>query len=140
MDWEQHLADEGYRITAPRRAMIHVLQQTTTPLSPQEILQQAQSLHRSLGLVTVYRMLNLLVEEHLVRRVHREAGCHGYLPASPGHHHAVICIHCGKAEEFSGDNDMDGLVARVEAKTGYYVQDHLLQLSGLCPRCRGDSG
>lgn len=134
--WEECLIRKGYRITNPRRAVIEILQHTTTPLAPQELLEQARVVHPPLGLVTVYRMLNLLVDMKLVRRVHHEGGCHGYLPASPGHHHAVICQHCGKAAEFAGDDDLGELITRVQAWTGYQIDDHLLQLSGICPTCQ----
>lgn len=134
--WEQRLSEDGYRITASRRAVIEVLQHTEAPLSPQDILEHARATHPPLGLVTVYRMLNLLVDMKLVRRVHFEGGCHGYLPASPGHHHAVVCQACGRAVEFSGDSDLDTLVARVEAHTGFRIDDHLLQLFGVCPTCQ----
>ena len=136
MEWEQRLADSGRRITAPRRAVIQVLMDADAPLSPQEVLKLAQAVHRSLGLVTVYRTLNLLAELDLVRRAHREDGCHGYLLASPGHRHALICQACGRAVEFRGEDDIHTLVERVEAGTGYRVNDHLLQLFGLCPDCQ----
>ncbi len=136
MKWKDRLAAEGYRLTAPRRAVLQVLQQTETPLSPQEILAQAHKAHPQLGLVTVYRLLNLLTGLNLLRRVHRKDGCHGYLPASLGHHHALICQTCGRAVEFAGEADLESLISRVEMGTGYRVEDHLLQLFGLCPGCQ----
>lgn len=139
-DWEQRLADVGCRITAPRRAVIQVLMQADVPLSPQEILDQARVMHGKLGLVTVYRTMNLLAELGLVRRIHRENGCHGYLPASPGHRHALICRSCGRAMEFPGRDDLHTLIERVEAGTGYQVDDYLLQLFGLCPNCQEPGG
>ena len=135
--WEQCLADAGCRITAPRRAVMQVLQKASVPLSPREILEQGKRVYRRLGLVTVYRTVNLLAELNLVRRVHREDGCHGYLLASPGHRHALICQCCGRAVEFPGEDDLHALIERVEAGTGYRVNDHLLQLLGLCPDCQG---
>ena len=135
-DWEILLARSGCRITAPRRAVIQVLETAITPLQPQEILDAARLIHENLGLVTVYRTLNLLTELNLVRRVHRDDGCHGYFRASPGHHHAVICERCGAAVEFAGDDDLDRLVARVQSGTGYRIDDHLLQLYGICPDCQ----
>lgn len=135
-DWEELLVKFGCRLTAPRRAVIQVLLEAVTPLQPQEILEAAQIVHANIGLVTVYRTLNLLTAMNLVRRVHREDGCHGYLRASPGHHHAVICAKCGAATEFSGEDDLGRLVARVQTRTGFRVDDHLLQLYGVCPNCR----
>jgi len=136
MEWEQCLADAGCRITASRRAVVQVLQEARAPLLPQEILEQGQRIHRKLGLVTVYRTLALLTQFDLVRRVHRENGCHGYVMASPGHRHHVVCQRCGSAVEFPGEDDIHVLIERVEAGTGYRVEDHLLQLFGLCPDCQ----
>jgi Fur family ferric uptake transcriptional regulator len=136
MDWEQQLAGKGCRITAPRRTVVQVLQGTSAPLSPQEILEQGQRIHPRLGLVTVYRTLTLLTESDLVRRVHREDGCHGYVLASPGHQHHVICQRCGGTAEFPGEDDIHALIERVETGTGYRVNDHLLQLFGVCPNCQ----
>jgi Fur family ferric uptake transcriptional regulator len=136
MEWEQRLVNAGCRITASRRAVVQVLQEARAPLPPQEILEQGKRIHRKLGLVTVYRTLALLTESDLVRRVHREDGCHGYVMASPGHRHHVICRRCGSAVEFPGEDDIHALIERVEAGTGYRVEDHLLQLFGLCPDCQ----
>lgn len=135
-EWEQRLAAGGCRITTPRRAVVQVLQEACAPLLPRQIVEQGQRIHRSLGSVTVYRTLALLAEFNLVRRVHREDGCHGYVLASPGHRHALICQDCGRAVEFAGEEGMHALVERVEAGTGYRVDDHLLQLFGLCPACQ----
>ena len=116
--------------------MVAALGNTAIPLSPQEIWELAEADHPGLGLVTVYRTLVLLEDLGLVRRVHRADGCHAYLPASPGHSHAVICSGCGRATEFSGGDDVRPLIKRVEAATGFTVNSHLLQLSGLCPDCQ----
>jgi Fe2+ or Zn2+ uptake regulation protein len=136
VEWEHCLADAGCRITAPRRAVMQVLQQAPAPLLPQEILELGQQIHQNLGLVTVYRTLALLAELNLVRRVHGDNGCHGYVLASPGHRHALICQSCNRAVEFPGEDDIHALIDRVEAETSFQVDDHLLQLFGLCPACK----
>lgn len=136
MEWEQLLVQAGFRVTTSRRAVIQVLRAASVPLTPQEILEHGRRFHRSLGLVTIYRTLALLAELGLVQRVHRQDGCHGYVVASPGHRHHIICRQCGRAAEFPGGDDICTLVERVESETGYRVDDHLLQLAGLCPACR----
>jgi len=139
-EWESRLVAAGCRITSPRQAVMSALMGASAPLSPQEILVRARAAHRRLGLVTVYRTLNLLSELDLVRRIHRSDGCHGYLPASPGHRHALICQSCERSVEFPGEDDIHNLIERVEARTGYEVADHLLQLLGLCPDCQARRG
>jgi Fur family ferric uptake transcriptional regulator len=136
MNWENELAAQGFRITAARRAVMGVLLAAPAPLSPQEICQQGREACRRLGLVTVYRTLALLEDHGWVRRVHREDHCHAYVSCSPGHSHAMVCRECGRTTEFPGAEDLRTLIARVEATTGYRVDDHLLQLSGLCPECQ----
>jgi len=136
MDWEGRLSSEGLRVTAPRRVVMDVLSGAREPLAPHEIWEQGRRVHRTLGLVTVYRTLSLLERFSWVRRVHRADGCHGYLLCSAGHAHAIICRDCGQAAEFPGTDDLGGLIADVEASTGYRVDSHLLQLSGQCAQCR----
>ena len=135
-NWEKCLAEAGCRVTASRRAVAQVLLDTSSPLSPQKMFERGTLIHPKLGLVTVYRTLALLESLGLVRRIHRDNGCHAYLPSSPGHRHALICRSCGKAVEFPGGDDLKALARRVEATTGFQVDDHLLQLAGLCPGCQ----
>lgn len=136
MSWEERLNRAGWRVTMPRRVVLRVLQQARRPLSPQEIHARGRWMHPSLGLVSVYRALEVLEQAGLVRRVHQEARCDGYILASPGHHHVLICRRCGRAVEFPGAEDLSGLIAQVEQRTGFRVEDHLLQLIGLCAPCR----
>ena len=130
------LSQSGYRVTGPRKAVAAVLSGTDVPLSVPEILALGQSVHGGLGLVTVYRTLELYESLGLVRRVHLREGCHGFLATTPGHRHMILCQQCGRSVEFVGRDDLDHLVANLEQSTGYRVDDHLLQLFGVCPACR----
>ncbi len=140
LQWEALLSRAGCRITEPRRVVMRVLEQAQRPLTPQEILERGKLLHPNLGLVTVYRTLELFESLDLVCLVHREGGCHGYLLSAPGHRHVLMCDSCGRAVEFPGQDDLAQLIDRVQQHTGYAVGDHLLQLFGLCPECQEASG
>ncbi|MGC9520863.1 MAG: Fur family transcriptional regulator [Anaerolineae bacterium] len=98
-------------------------------------VRRSVGLHGRLGLVTVYRTLEVFEELGLARRVHLDEGCHVYVMSTPGHRHTLVCERCGRTLEFSGQDDLDELVARVEARTGFRVHEHLLQLLGVCPEC-----
>ncbi|MCD6344417.1 MAG: transcriptional repressor [Anaerolineae bacterium] len=134
--WEQQLTACDCRITMPRRAVMGVLLEAESSLAPQEILERGRQVHARLGLVTVYRTLELFLRLNLVRRVHREDGCHGYVLISPGHHHVLLCRDCGRTVEFPGGDDLRALIHRVEGETGYLVDGHLLQLFGHCATCQ----
>lgn len=136
MDWEERLTNLGYRLTQPRRVVMKILSASPQPLAPLQIYERAQKMDTHLGLVSVYRSMELFTELGLVRRMHLDDGCHAYTVSSPGHHHTVICRNCDKAVEFMGDEDIKELVTRVERITGFAIDDHLLQLYGLCKDCR----
>jgi Fur family ferric uptake transcriptional regulator len=136
LTWEDRLAKAGFRITTPRRAIMDVLRGADAPLAPRDILERGEGLHPQLGLTTVYRTVALLGDLGLVERVHCDDGCHGYVAASPGHRHHVVCQGCGRTVEFSGSRALAPLIAEVERSTAYRVEEHLLQLFGLCPECR----
>jgi Fur family ferric uptake transcriptional regulator len=79
---EQELSAAGRRLTRPRRAVLRVVAEAACPLTPAQVHEQAQAHYPQVGLVTVYRTLELLTRLGLVRRIHTEEGCHGYVPVA----------------------------------------------------------
>ena len=131
----QKLSQAGYRITQPRRAVIRALLEDGNTSSPAEVRQRALRHCPTVGLVTVYRTLDLLSALGFARRIHTEDGCHGYAAANNGHRHHLICRRCGAAVEFEGC-DLSPLLTRLSQKTGYSIEDHLLELVGVCRECQ----
>jgi len=131
----RQLSHEGYRLTRPRRAVIQVLLAEESYLSPAEIQERARTHYPSVGLVTVYRTLNLLSQLGFVRRIHTGAGCHGYAAAQNGHRHHLVCRSCGAVVEFEGC-DLSSFEARISQETGFAIEDHILELSGVCATCQ----
>lgn len=138
MKFQQKLNQNGLRLTHPRQVVMTILEEASVPLSPQSIYQRSLDENEDIGLVSVYRTLELLSELSLVRKVHGREDCHGYVLASPGHHHHLVCRECEKAIEFTGGDDLSVLLDRIQQETGFEVEGHLLQLFGLCPECQQD--
>jgi len=137
---EEHLAQElsvaGHRLTRPRRAVLRVVAEATQALTPAQVHEQAQACYPQVGLVTVYRTLELLAELGLVRRLHTEGDCHGYVlvaMGAAGHH--MVCTSCHQTVEFPCTG-MEETLAEVERLTGFSIQEHWLELFGLCPACQ----
>ena len=131
----QQLSEAGYRITRSRRAVIRALQEDEGHASPAEVHTRAKGHCPTVGLVTVYRTLDLLAEMGLARRIHSCNGCQGYALSSHGHHHHLVCRNCGATLEFQGC-DLAPLLQRVSQETGFRIESHLLELAGLCAACQ----
>ena len=124
----------GHRLTQARLAVLQVLAEQDAGLSPQELYEHGRAIYAPLGLVTVYRTLALLDELGLVSRVHSEQDCHAYAASGADRHH-LICSGCHRLVEFPCQG-LDELVAAVQARTGFRITEHLLELTGLCPECQ----
>lgn len=133
--WLERLQASGYRLTAPRRAIVELLAASQKALGPIDLYDLGRAQYPGLGLVTVYRTLEKLEELGLVERVHQPGGCHRYLRATQGHQHLLLCTGCGQVAYFDGD-ELDPLFHTVAADTGFEIDRHWLQLYGLCPACR----
>jgi Fur family ferric uptake transcriptional regulator len=129
------LRQAGYRLTRPRLAILQVLQDSAEQLNPYEIHQRGKEIYEQLGLVTVYRTLDLLGTLGLARRVHSKGQCHSYARAEDDKHY-LICRGCRRILEFPCDG-LDALIEDVRQRTGYAIGGHLLELTGLCPACQG---
>jgi Fur family ferric uptake transcriptional regulator len=135
----RQMRQQGHKLTQPRGAILRVLLAASTPLAPNEIQEQGQVFCSDLGLVTVYRTLELMEEIGLVRPVHVAEGCHGYVLATPGHTHHMVCVRCHTVVEISGC-EMGDFLQMVAEQTGYAVTGHWLEIAGLCRECqRGDA-
>ena len=135
--WLSCMRDNGYRVTAPRRAVVQVIANSERVLNPFEIFELARAHYSRLGLVTVYRTIDKLEELDLVQRVHRPTDCQAFVAGFTGHQHLLICQNCGRVVYFSGDSDeMEGLMSEVSQESGFRVQEHWLQLFGVCEECQ----
>ena len=139
MDWQNVLTQSGYRLSAPRKQVMQLLLNAQTPQNALAIYQQLKAQGARLSLVSVYRALELLASLGLIMMVYEPEGTLGYLPASGGHHHYIVCRVCHRAMEFTGTEDLGTLVRQVEGETHFAVNDHLLQFFGICPDCRAQT-
>ena len=124
----------GARLTAPRRAVARVLGESHGWMRAETIAARARRHCPSIGLVTVYRTLDLLESLGIARRVHGATGCHGYALASIEDGHFLVCRECHQVFEFECCN-VDRVVRRATRQTGFQVETHMLELVGLCSAC-----
>ena len=130
------LRQRGYKITPQRRAVLNTIALSHDHLTPAEICEKVQAEHPNIGLVTVYRTLDILAELGLICEVHAGGNCRSYLMRRPSeHHHHLLCSGCGRAVDFT-DCDLTQLEERLSAKTGFEIEGHLLEVYGRCDSCK----
>jgi Fur family ferric uptake transcriptional regulator len=128
---ERTLASEGFRLTAPRRALVEVMQSLGDHFVADDILEAAPTVGRA----TVFRTLRLLQDLGMVCQVVLDDGTAAYRLASGGHHHHLVCSECGAVSDFAS-GDIEGLLDDIARRTGFRVDAHRLEVYGLCPACR----
>jgi Fur family ferric uptake transcriptional regulator len=127
----------GYRSGGARRTVVELLGRQDCCLTAQEIFDRLRAEGRSVGIASVYRVLDLLGEKGLVQRIDVGVGTARYEPVLPSgeHHHHLVCDDCGKVEAFA-DPELERVINRVEGRTGYSVAGHDVVLRGACTDCR----
>jgi Fe2+ or Zn2+ uptake regulation protein len=129
------LRQKGYRLTPQRHAILKIIASSHDHLTPAEICTRVRQEYPTIGLVTVYRVINLLIQLNLICRVNLGGSSQSYLMRRPvEHHHHLICSQCGRAVDFT-NCDLDQLEQQLARETGYNIEGHLLEIYGRCPEC-----
>ncbi len=130
------LKKHGYKLTPQRRAVLKVLSSSQEHLTPTDIYEKVRSEHSGIGLVTIYRLLQILTELGLICEVHSGDNCGRYLiRRQTVHHHHLICSACGTVVDFT-DCDLSELEQRLSRDTRFEMEGHLLEFYGRCRNCQ----
>lgn len=145
MQWEleahERLRHAGYRSGAARVRLIDFLGAQPCCRTAQEIHDALTARGDRVGLASVYRSLDVLVQHGLLQRVDIGDGVARFEPARSGHgdhHHHLVCGECGKVEPFA-DPRLERAIEAVEERSGYSVSTHDVVLRGACADCRTDA-
>jgi Fur family ferric uptake transcriptional regulator len=105
-------------------------------MTPSTIYEKVRQEHPCVGLVTVYRTLDILSDLGLICEMHTPDNNHSYLMrGTDKHHHHLICSECGRVVNFT-DCGLDALEKRLSLETGFEIEKHLLEFHGLCCHCQ----
>ncbi len=103
--------------------------------SAEEIYRALLEVGEEVGLATVYRVLTQFEAAGLVTRHHFEGGQAVFELSQSGHHDHIVCVVCGKVEEFF-DETIEAQQDKIAESKGYEVTDHSLTLYGRCSDCQ----
>jgi Fur family ferric uptake transcriptional regulator len=103
-------------------------------MSAQELFRNLVTEGEKIGLTTVYRSLQTLVEKKYVDVLKREDGESIYRACGQIHHHHLICKRCGAAVEVENDA-IEEWAVQVAKKHGFREIDHVAEIYGICNNC-----
>ena len=126
----------GLKVTMPRMKILQFLEVSSVRhQSAEDIYRALLNEGEEIGLATVYRVLTQFESAGLVSRHHFEGGQAVFELNESGHHDHIVCVTCGKVEEFY-DETIEQQQIMIAKTRGYEVTDHSLTLYGRCKDCQ----
>ena len=126
------------RLTRQRKILLELIDGSGKHLDAEQLFQMAQKIDPKLNRVTVYRTLKMLKEGGLVDELdlmHQKGDQHFYETRLKGEHAHIICLRCGRVEEFFGD-PLQKLRRQVEAHFGFEILITRTEIGGYCSHCQ----
>lgn len=130
------LKKAGLKVTLPRVKILNILENAEQRhISAEEVYKKLLESGDDVGLATVYRVLTQFEAAGLVIR-HRFDTEHAVFELDAGQHHDhLVCIKCGKVEEFV-DKVIEERQLAIAKQFDFKITDHCLYLYGMCGQCQ----
>ncbi|MCL4796525.1 MAG: transcriptional repressor [Bryobacteraceae bacterium] len=132
------LKQRGIRLTRQRQLLLELIDQSGKHLDAESLYRMAQERDPKLNRVTVYRTLKLLKEGGLVDELdlmHYGGDQHYYETRTKQEHAHIVCLRCGKVEEFFGDV-LQRLRRQIETTFGFQIVIARTEIGGYCAHCQ----
>jgi len=130
----------GERLTPLRKRVLELVWDSHKPVGAYALLDKLKEDGRGAAPPTVYRALEFLLACGLI---HRIESLNAYVGCShPGENHVtqfLICRACGTAAELD-DRRLGEAIGRSAAEHGFNIVSRVIELSGVCARCRTREG
>ena len=135
----KRLNEAGLKATAPRIKILKILEKSEgRHLRADDVYRILLDEGESIGLATVYRVLNHFEAAGLVFRNRFESG-QDVFELQRGHRHDhLVCVNCGRVQEFFDKTIVDREL-EVAKRENFRITDHSLVIYGLCDKCTGDN-
>lgn len=131
------LKNIGLKATLPRLKILEIFQTSNQRhFSAEDVYRALLTENMDVGLATVYRVLTQFEQAGLLTRNNFESGKAIYELNEGSHHDHLVCIDCGRVEEFY-DPEIERRQQAIALERGYALHEHALSLYGNCqkPAC-----
>ena len=124
----------GLKTTLPRLKILNLFENSVVRhRSAEDIYKELLNEGEDIGLATVYRVLTQFEQAGLLERHHFESGKAVFELKSDGHHDHLVCLQCGRVEEFY-DAEIEKRQIKIAKTRGFKLQDHSLSLYADCTK------
>lgn len=128
------LKNTGLKATVPRLKILEVFQRgTQRHMTAEDVFRVLLQEHSDVGLATVYRVLTQFEQASILTRSNFESGKAVYELNEGQHHDHLVCLDCGKVEEFY-DAEIEKRQKAVAKSKGFLIADHALSLYATCTK------
>ena len=126
------LKSTGLKATVPRLKILEIFQKgTQRHMTAEDVFRVLLDDRSDVGLATVYRVLTQFEQAGILSRSHFESGKAVYELNEGQHHDHLVCLDCGKVEEFY-DAEIEKRQQVVAKTKGFTITDHALSLYATC--------
>ena len=130
------LKREGLKLTPQRRAVLEEVVSSDKHRECEEIYRSLNKREKNVSLATVYRTLNVLVENNFARKMDLGNGRYVFeRKVDTPHHDHIICLSCGSIIEFLSE-EIESIQEEIAKKNKFIIQRHLHQFFGICKKCQ----
>jgi len=128
------LKSTGLKATLPRLKILEIFQQGgQRHMTAEDVFRVLLEVRSDIGLATVYRVLTQFEQAGILSRSHFESGKAVYELNEGQHHDHLVCLDCGRVEEFY-DAEIEKRQNDVATTKGFVIADHALSLYAHCSR------
>lgn len=128
------LKSTGLKATLPRLKVLEIFQKSTQRhMSAEDVFRLLLQERSDVGLATVYRVLTQFEQAGILTRSNFEGGKAVYELNEGQHHDHLVCLDCGRVEEFF-DPEIENRQNAVAATRGYTLAEHALSLYAHCTK------
>lgn len=132
----QDLKARGHRITKARVKIIEIFLGNPTPLLVEDISRLLKTKGVRANLTTVYREIDFLKDENLVKEIQFGEGKKRYEIKPDAHHHHLVCISCEKIDDVLLPHDLDRHEQKIAEQKKFQILNHSLEFFGRCANCQ----
>ena len=130
------LKEKNLKVTKNRKIILKSLQKEENPISAEDLFDKLKK-ENEMDLSTIYRNLNILDEKGVLLKTTNLDGINYYQINNSNHKHFLTCNNCHKKFVIE-DCPVHELEEKIEKETGFIINGHNFEFTGICPDCQNN--